>query len=363
MLPILQHKILCCLTWQSCKFDTEKTINLKIKLHLFMNNTLYPLKFSPIYKTTLWGGNSFNTVFNRKNTPENCGESWEISGVKDNVSVVCNGFLAGNQLDELLEIYMGDLVGDNVYEKFGNNFPLLIKFIDACDNLSVQVHPDDNLAAKRHNSFGKTEMWYVLNHEKNAELINGFNRKISKQEYLDALNSGKLTEILNSIKVNKGDVFFIPAGRVHAIGKGILIAEIQQTSDITYRIFDFNRVGKDGKQRQLHTELAVDAIDYNFYENYRSDYKPEIGKTVNVVDCNYFTTNVIRINQPLEKDYPEIDSFVIYICTEGKCNVAYGEKDEKISLQAGETLLIPAMIKNVVIYPEEETNIVETYIK
>ena len=328
-----------------------------------MNNTLYPLKFNPIYKTKLWGGNRFKDFFKRENTPENCGESWEISGVDGNVSVVCNGFLADNSLTELLEIYMGDLVGDKVYEKFGNNFPLLIKFIDANDKLSVQVHPDDKLAEKRHNSFGKTEMWYVLDNENGAELINGFNKKITKDEYLNALESGKLIDILNSMKVNRGDVFFIPAGRVHAIGKGILIAEIQQTSDITYRIYDFDRKDKDGKPRELHTELAVDAIDYNFYKNYRSEYIPKNGESVNAIDCNYFTTNVLLFDKPIEKDYPEIDSFVIYICTQGKCDVVYGDNNQRESLKAGETMLIPAMIKNVALYPSTQTNIVETYIK
>lgn len=327
-----------------------------------MSNTLYPLKFKPVYKTTIWGGNVFKNEMNRTDAPDNCGESWEISGVDGNISVVSNGFLAGNNLEELLEIYMGDIVGDCVYERFGNEFPLLIKFIDADDNLSVQVHPDDELAEKRHNSFGKTEMWYVLDHKPGAALINGFSKEISKDEYLEALNNKHLSSILNSMEVNKGDVFFIPAGRVHAIGKGITIAEIQQTSNITYRIYDFDRVDKNGNSRELHTDLAVDAIDYKIKKDYRSPYKPILNHTVNTVDCDYFTTDFIRFNRTIEKDYPELDSFVIYICTEGSFSITYNEK-ESVHIYKGETVLIPAVLKNLTLTPDMQTDILEVFVK
>ncbi|MBQ3656380.1 MAG: class I mannose-6-phosphate isomerase [Bacteroidales bacterium] len=328
-----------------------------------MEKSLYPLKFTPIYKTPIWGGEGFRKKLLRQDAPEKCGESWEISGVKDNVSVVCNGFLAGNDLNELTEVYMGDLVGDSIYEKFGNEFPLLIKFIDAKDKLSVQVHPDDDLAAERHNSFGKTEMWYVLDAEKDAELISGFSREISKEEYLAKTSAGNLAELLNYIKVKKDDVFFIPAGRVHGIGSGIMLAEIQQTSDITYRIYDYDRKGADGKTRELHLAQAVDAIDYGFYDNYKTDYRPMMNKTVNAVDCEYFTTNVFRFNMPVEKDFPEIDSFIIYICAEGDCRIEYEGGNEPVTLKKGETVLVPAMIKNLCFYPSQETLLLEVYIK
>ena len=327
-----------------------------------MEKSLYPLKFTPIYKTRIWGGDGFKKKFSRSNTPEKCGESWEISSVKDNVSVVSNGFLAGNNLQELLEVYMGDLVGDSVYEIHGNDFPLLIKFIDANENLSIQVHPDDDLAFSRHNSQGKTEMWYVLDAEKDAELINGFNRKLSLEEYKEYFSSGRLMEILNKIPVKKEDIFYIPAGRVHAIGKGVMIAEIQQTSDITYRIYDYDRKDSSGNSRELHTEQALEAIDYNFYDDYRTKYSPKINDTVNAINCKYFTTNVFRFNMPIEKDFPEIDSFIIYMCTHGKCKIEYDDEKNFVTLEKGETILIPAMIKNLCFYPETETNLIEIYI-
>ena len=329
-----------------------------------MENNLYPIKFAPIYKTKIWGGDRFVKIFVRKHVPESCGESWEISGVDGDVSVVANGFLEGNSLSELLEVYMGDLVGDSVYEKFGNEFPLLVKFIDANDKLSVQVHPDDELAAERHNSFGKTEMWYVLDCDDGAQLVNGFNREISRDEYIDALESGRIMDIVNKISVHRGDVFFIPAGRVHAIGCGNLIAEIQQTSDVTYRIYDYDRLDSDGNFRELHTDLALDAIDYKHYDNYRTDYVAEVNATVNVADCEYFTTNVFEFDMPVEKDFPEIDSFIIYMCTSGSCRIEYDDNHSSVSMTRGETVLVPAAIKNLCFYPADgKTTLLEVYIK
>jgi mannose-6-phosphate isomerase len=328
-----------------------------------MERSLYPLKFTPVYKTPIWGGNGFCEKFGRNDAPKKSGESWEISGVEGCVSVVSNGFLAGNDLAELLEVYMDDLAGEKVYEKFGNSFPLLIKFIDAADKLSVQVHPDDDLAFERHQSFGKNEMWYVIDCEENAQIVNGFNRQITKEEFSRAVSEGRLMNLLNFVKVKKDDIVFIPAGRVHAIGKGIMVAEIQQTSDITYRIYDFDRRDSNGKTRELHTDLAVDAIDYNYKENIMTDCRPTVNKTKNAVDCEYFTTNVFRFNMPIEKDFPEIDSFIIYICTSGNCRIEYDDDKNFVSLKKGETVLIPAMIKNLCFYPEEETNLIEVYIK
>ncbi len=324
--------------------------------------SLYPLKFKTILKDKIWGGEKLKTVLNKDFSPlPNAGESWEISGVEGDVSVVSNGFLAGNNLEELIEIYMGDLVGDKVYENFGVEFPLLIKFIDANDVLSIQVHPDDEMSKERHNAYGKTEMWYVIEADKGSELIVGFNQEIEKEQYLAKLKEGKLESILNSTPVKEGSCFFIPAGRVHAIGKGILLAEIQQTSDVTYRMYDFNRTDDAGNPRELHTELAVDAIDYSFEKKYETTYKTEINKTKELVRCQYFTTNILEFNETIEKEYYDIDSFVIYMCLESDFDLSYGE--ENLSVAKGESILLPATIKNVKLNPKSKTKILEVFIK
>lgn len=324
---------------------------------------LYPLKFSPIYKDKIWGGNKIKTVLNKDfGSLPNCGESWELSGVEGNVSAVANGYLAGNTLEELIEIYMGDLVGDRVFEKFGVEFPLLIKFIDANDDLSIQVHPNDEMSKKRHNAYGKTEMWYVLQADEGAQLQSGFNQEVTEDKYLFKLEHGELTDILNFEKVSAGDVFFIPAGRVHAIGKGILLAEIQQTSDVTYRIFDYNRCDKEGNPRELHTDLAVDVIDYTLYPEYKTKYQEKLNESVELASCEYFTTNVLEFNRKIEKDYNNLDSFVIYICLEGKASIATESGTETI--QKGETVLVPAAIENVVLSPESDSvKLLEVYIQ
>ena len=323
---------------------------------------LYPLKFTPIYKDKIWGGNKIRSVLNKDfgNLP-NCGESWELSGVEGNVSVVSNGYLADNSLSELIEIYMGDLVGDQIFETYGTDFPLLIKFIDANDDLSIQVHPDDEMAGERHHSFGKTEMWYVLQADKGSKLQSGFNQAVDQEKYLEKLNKVELTEILNFEEVTAGDVFFIPAGRVHAIGKGILLAEIQQTSDITYRIYDYDRRDDLGNLRELHTELALDAIDYTIYPDYKTQYQPKINDSVELVSCEYFTTNLLEMNQPVEKDYNKLDSFVIYMCIDGEASIETESGNE--SVVKGETILIPASIENVRINPKSKSvKMLEVYI-
>jgi mannose-6-phosphate isomerase len=323
---------------------------------------LYPLKFNPILKDKIWGGNKLKTLLNKKNASETCGESWEISDVNDDISIVSNGFLKGNNLKELVEVYMGDLVGDKVYEEFGNNFPLLIKLIDAKDKLSIQVHPDDKMAEEIHQCPGKTEMWYVLNHEPEAELICGFNQEVNKEAYLEHLKKNTLTEILYAGKVKVGDVYYLPAGRIHAIGAGMVILEIEQPSDITYRIFDWNRTDDKGNPRQLHTELAAKAIDFNFCQKYKTDYEAVLNTTVNMVDCPYFFTSILEFNEIVEKDYFLIDSFVIFYAVDG-CFTINSDDSEPVVVKKGESVLLPAMIKNISLVPEGLAKVIEVYIK
>ncbi|WP_400076526.1 type I phosphomannose isomerase catalytic subunit [Winogradskyella sp. R77965] len=305
--------------------------------------TLYPLKFNPVFSYRIWGGNKLKKVLNKDYNLDSIGESWEISNVENNETLVREGKLKGMSLKELIKEFKGELVGNSVYETFGNEFPLLIKFIDAKTPLSIQVHPSNELAKERHNSFGKNEMWYVMEAEKNAELIIGFNQETDKASYQDHLKNSTLTEILNIEKVRQGDTFYIPTGRVHAIGAGVLLAEIQQTSDITYRIYDYDRVDKTtGEKRELHTDLALNAIDYNLYENYKTDYNNTINTTNKLVHSTYFKTNFIHVSEKLSRDLANIDSFVIYICVEGKMEINYN--NQIISLTKGETILVPANI-------------------
>ncbi len=324
---------------------------------------LYPIKFKPIFHEKIWGGNRMKPVLNKDyGDLPNCGESWEISGVEGFISEVDNGFLAGNDLQELVEIYMGDLVGEKVYKKFGNEFPLLIKFIDAADDLSVQVHPNDELSKIRHNAYGKTEMWYVVDAEKGALINSGFNQEINQEKYLEYFEQGKLMDLLHFDETSPGDVFFIPAGRVHAIGKGALVAEIQQTSDVTYRIFDYNRKDSKGNERELHTELAVDAIDYNFMKDYKTHYKAEKNVSTEIASCNYFTTNILEFNKEIEKDYNQLDSFVIYMNLDGVFKIEYEDGTELVN--KGETILIPASLETFLLKPlTDEVKTLEVYIK
>ena len=321
-------------------------------------NDLYPLKFKPIVKNKVWGGNILAKLYNKQQyTLPNIGESWEISGVQGNLSVVANGFLAGNNIEELIEIYMGDITGDAIYEKFGNEFPLLIKFIEAREDLSIQVHPNDAMAKKRHKAYGKTEMWYILESDPNAKIYTGFKDGITKEVYIEAVKNGSLPNLLNIEKAEKGDVFFTPAGRIHAIGAGITLVEIQQTSDITYRISDWNREEK----RELHTDLALDALDFSETSKRKKiNITPKLNTAENLVDCSFFTANQLIFNKKTSKDYYFTDSFVIYICLDGELIVSCNNSSEKIT--KGETILLPAMIKEAVLEPVVESNILEVYV-
>ena len=319
----------------------------------------YPIKFEPILKERIWGGEKLINTFKKKSDKLNIGESWEISDVEGAVSVVSNGLLKGQTLKDLIINFKEEFLGYKVYERFGDNFPVLIKFIDAKTPLSIQVHPNNELAKERHNSFGKNEMWYVMDVDKDAELIVGFNQKVDEEKYVKALNNGKVLDILNSEKTEKGDTFYIPTGRVHAIGSGIVLAEIQQTSDVTYRIYDYERTDAAGNQRELHTELALGAIDYNLYHNYKTAYQLKENESSELVHSPYFKTDIIQLTSQLEKDYKALDSFVIYMCVEGsftlECN------NELMMVNKGETVLLPASIKAVKLSSEKAT-ILEVYL-
>jgi len=322
---------------------------------------LYPLKFEPVLKEKLWGGKNLVSRYYKKADPDiRYGESWEISAVAGDMSVVSNGFLAGNNIEELIEVYMGDITGDMVFEKFGNEFPLLIKLIEAQDDLSIQVHPDDALAKKRHKAYGKTEMWYVLESDKDSKIYTGFKEEITKETYLNSLQSGELAMLLNVEKPVPGDVFFTPAGRIHAIGAGIILAEIQQTSDITYRISDWNRKDPDGKSRELHNDLALDSIDFKATGENKITRTITLNKTENLVSCEYFTTNVISFNELISKDYNLIDSFIIYLCIEGEFLIRWEGNSEPVL--KGETVLLPAMIKEVILEPSPAAKLLEIFI-
>ena len=325
-------------------------------------NELYPLKFQPIIKDKIWGGNSLANHFGKQQGAlPNIGESWEISGVQQNLSIVENGFLAGNNLEEIIEVYMGDITGDAIYEKFGNEFPLLIKLIEAREDLSIQVHPGDSMAKERHGAYGKTEMWYILENEPDAIIYTGFNNGVTKEAYLEAVKNGNVHELLNIEKAEKGDVFFTPAGRVHAIGAGTVLIEIQQTSDITYRISDWNRQTSGSSKRELHTDLALDALDFSETSARKKiSAQPEMNVFQNLVNCDFFNTSLLKFNKKLTKNYYFTDSFVIYICIEGEFAVCCGNSVEKV--MTGETILLPAMIKEVTLEPSGKAKILEIYI-
>lgn len=324
-------------------------------------NELYPLKFKPVYKEKIWGGNKISGVLKHDYTPlPNCGEVWMISGVENNESVVSNGFLKSNSLNELVEIYMGDLVGDKVFEKFGNEFPLLFKFIDTVEYLSVQVHPGDELAIDRHGSLGKTEMWYILQADEGAELISGFKKKTDRNDYLQHLKNKSLKEILNYEPVHGGDIFYIPAGHVHAIGPGILLAEIQQSSDVTYRIYDWDRFDVAGMQRELHTDLALDAIDFETAGAYKAKPADAKNRPVLLQESEFFTVNLIDADISLNRECFQIDSFIVHLCIEGSYELT--SFNGSVKMKTGQALLLPACIDEYQINPSPTCKIIETYI-
>ena len=324
---------------------------------------MYPLKFRPILKPMVWGGEKIAPFKSISTDQHNIGESWELSGVKGNESVVANGEYAGRTISDLIREFKGSLIGKANYERTGEEFPLLIKFIDARQDLSIQVHPDDELAAKRHNgSKGKTEMWYVIATDENAHLMAGLKKEITPEEYVERVNNNTITDVLEDFSLQPGDVFFLPAGRIHSIGAGSFIAEIQQTSDITYRIYDFGRLGLDGKPRELHTELAKDAIDYHVYPDYRTRYEKGPDKENVLVDCRYFTTSLYELDKEYVMDLKDLDSFLIMICIGGSGTITDAEGHTE-TLRQGETVLIPASTESVKVVPDGNIRFLTSYVK
>jgi mannose-6-phosphate isomerase len=327
-----------------------------------MSNTLYPLRFKTIFKDKIWGGSKIKTVLGKDYSPlPNCGETWELSAVGEEPSIIDNGAFAGQDLSTLVKTHGAALMGKKNFERFGNEFPLLIKFIDANADLSIQVHPDDTLASERHNCAGKTEMWYILAADEAARLNVGFNKETNKEEYLEYLNKGRILDLLHYENVAAGDVFYLPAGRVHYIGRGILLAEIQQTSDITYRIYDFDRKDAKGNKRELHTELALDAIDFSPVEEYKTQYTAEENIPVTLVDSQYFTTDLFVLTDEIELDYSETDMFRIFIIVEGDVMMTTeGNKSDLLTF--GDVVLVPASVESVLFSPLGEVKILEVYI-
>ena len=320
---------------------------------------MQPIKFNPLLKSTLWGGNKIIPFKHLDSNQENVGESWEISGVPNNETIVSDGELKGQKLNDVVATLKDKLVGTANYKRFGNEFPLLIKFIDARQDLSIQVHPTDEIAKQQGKERGKTEMWYIMDSDADAKLYSGLKMQITPEQYKEMVENDTICDALAQYKVKADDCFFLPAGRIHAIGTGCFLAEIQQTSDVTYRIYDFKRKDKDGYYRQLHTQEASECINYNVEKDYRTEYTPKKNEGVNLVNCPYFNTAVYDLDEPMTLDYSELDSFVILIGIKGEGTIKDNEGNET-SLKVGETILIPATTQSLKV--EGTVKFLETYV-
>ena len=317
------------------------------------------IKFRPLLKSTIWGGEKIIPFKQLDAQQEQVGESWEISGVKDNETIIASGEHQGKPLNQLVAELKAELVGKDNYERFGNEFPLLIKFIDARQDLSIQVHPTDEIAHRQGKPRGKTEMWYIMDSDPGAKLYSGLRQQITPERYKEMVEDDTICDALAQYEVSEGDVFFLPAGRIHAIGAGCFLAEIQQTSDVTYRIYDFKRRDKDGNYRQLHTHEAAESINYQVESDYRTHYTPMKNEGVQLVQCPYFTTAVYDLDEPMTLDYSELDSFVILIGLSGSATIT-DEEGNQTSLKAGETLLVPATAQELKV--EGTVKFLETYV-
>lgn len=326
---------------------------------LSVMNKLYPLKFRPILKTALWGGTRIMKFKGLESSAGDIGESWEISGLEGQESIVVNGEFKGKSLKEVLSLYGEDILGKDIYRSFGVKFPLLIKFIDASRDLSIQVHPDDKLAQQRHDSMGKTELWYVIDSKPSSYIYSGFSKSITKEEFLHHIKDNSITDVIAKFNSRPRDIFYLPAGRIHSISAGNFIVEIQQNSDITYRVYDYSRVGADGKKRELHMEFAKDALDYNVHDDYLSHADKVYNSEVLLKKCPYFTATVINVSEPFRIDIAP--SFRVIIVTQGK-GLLIDSLGNKIEIKQGETLLIPACTDYSDIIPEGETEVLTAYI-
>lgn len=320
---------------------------------------MQPLFFKPLLKSTLWGGNKIIPFKGLDIRQENVGESWELSGVKGNESVIASGVYERLTISEVIRHEKANLLGHENYERFGDEFPLLIKFIDACQDLSIQVHPDDETARRQGRSRGKTEMWYLMECDKDAHLRSGLKAKITPEEYKAMVADDTICDAIADYAVKEGDCFFLPAGRIHSIGAGCFLAEIQQTSDVTYRIYDFKRRDKDGNMRELHTEEAAESIDYHVEKDYQTHYQNRKNEGVELVRCPYFKTAVYDLDEPMQLDYSELDSFVVLIALDGEAELTDNENN-RITLRAGQTVLYPATTKTIQV--EGRIKMLETYV-
>lgn len=324
---------------------------------------LYPLLFEPNLHEVVWGGNQLRLYKGLRPSDESIGESWEVSTVPTSTSIISNGMYAGKDLISVIKEHPEAILGKKVNEKYNGKLPLLVKFIDAKRDLSIQVHPNDEMAQREHGKMGKSEMWYVIKADEGAHLYAGFKQEITPYEYQKRVEDGTITDVLADHQVKAGDVFYLPAGRVHAICGGILLAEVQQSSDVTYRIYDYNRPGMDGKPRELHTELAVKALDYHVIDNYRTEYTESSNKAVQIIDSPYFSVRVLEISKPFHRDLKKYDSFIITMCIEGDCKIRVRSTGEEYLLKQGNSTLIPAAIADYDIIPQSgKTRILDAFI-
>ena len=312
---------------------------------------LYPFLFEPNLHSVVWGGNQLRPYKGLEPSDEPIGESWEVSAVPTSTSIISNGKLAGKDLISAINQFPNEILGEAVNEKYDGKLPLLVKFIDAKHDLSIQVHPNDEMAMREHGKMGKSEMWYVIKAEKGAHLYAGFKQEITPEEYQKRIAYGSITEVLSDHQVKAGDVFYLPAGRIHAICGGILLAEVQQSSDVTYRIFDYNRPGMDGNPRELHTELAAKALDYHVINNYRTEYVGTSNKAIQIMDTPYFDVRVMEVNKPMHRNLIKYDSFIITMCIEGDCMIKVRSTCEEVLLKEGHSALIPAVIADYDVTP------------
>lgn len=316
---------------------------------------LYPFLFQPNLHSVVWGGNLLRPYKGLDPSDEPIGESWEVSTVPSSTSIISNGEWKGRDLTSVIEENPDAILGKTVNEKYQGQLPLLVKFIDAKKDLSIQVHPNDEMAMREHGKMGKSEMWYVIKADEDAHLYAGFKQEITPYEYQKRIEDGTITEVLADHKVKSGDVFYLPAGRIHAICGGILLAEVQQSSDLTYRIFDYNRLGMDGKPRELHTELAAQALDYHVEDNYCTEYDEVSNKAVQIIDSPYFSVRVMEVSRPFHRNLKKYDSFIITMCIEGDCKIHVHNTGEEFILKQGNSTLIPAAIADYEIIPQYRT--------